>query len=449
VLLQLDKKWSMVDIGTFMIDQRAASATAGEKTYLFRVVCWLMAAALGLVGCSQSTAQSPNLTAKRGASSAPNLFAGVVARAPDAFYDSPQRVPDRPGMLLRSEPLKNASLPNNMRGWRILYTTSIDDKTPLVAAIATVFASNNPPAGPRPVIAWQHGTMGVVQRCAPSLLSAPMSGIPAVEQIAKAGWVIVATDYSFSKNGGPQPFLIGEAEARAALDSVRAARQMPELKLDSRTVVWGHSQGGHSALWTGIVGPRYSPDVSIVGVVAIAPPGDVLNLLSMSAPLDRRLGPYIAVAYSRFYPDISFEQSVHSTAQTAAREIAKLCGFIPQEDPRRIAALLKEFDGRALTTDTNSALYARLKQNTADERITAPLLVAQGVLDAVVPVSATNAYVIRRCAAGQQLEYWTFAGQDHSSIVQSGTPLSERLIMWTKARFANEPQINGCARMSY
>jgi pimeloyl-ACP methyl ester carboxylesterase len=282
----------------------------------------------------------------------------------------------------------------------------------------------------------------------PSLVSAPTMGIPAFDQVINAGWVVVATDYAFAEKNGPQPFIIGEAEARAALDSVRAARQMPELNLDSRTVVWGHSQGGHSALWTGIIGARYAPEIQIVGVVAIAPPGDILNLLTTSPPLERRLGPYIAIAYSRFYPDIKFEDAVRPEAQTAAREIAKLCGTIPRDDPKRIAELLKTFEGPALTTTSNPALYARLKQNTADQRIAAPLLIVQGVSDAVVPTGATNAYVAKRCAAGQRLEYWTFAGRDHSNIVQPNTPIADRLVAWTKARFANESQASGCTRMS-
>jgi len=38
----------------------------------------------------------------------------------------------------------------------------------------------------------------------------------------------------------------------------------------TRTVVWGHSQGGHASLWTGILRPRYAPDVAIVGLAGIA-----------------------------------------------------------------------------------------------------------------------------------------------------------------------------------
>ena len=375
---------------------------------------------------------------------------GITARAPDAFYDPPANVPDQPGILVRSEPLRHVTLPAGMLGWRILYTTTVDDTT-RATAVATVFAPIDGPAGPRPrpVITWEHGTTGVLQKCMPSLVSVPAAGIPAINQIVSAGWVIVATDYSFAEKGGPHPYLIGEGEARAALDSVRAARQMPELSLDERTVVWGHSQGGHSALWTGITGPRYAPDVKIIGIAAIAPAANIKDLLEMNPAADKRLGPYLALSYSRFYPDLKFETTLHPEALAAARDIINLCGFLPPEDPKRIAALTTTFDGPALATDTNTALASRLVQNTADKPIAAPLVIAQGLADMVVPPIATDNFVHQRCAAGQRLEYWTFRGRDHVGIVLPGTPLEAPLIAWTMARFANEPQASGCARKAF
>jgi pimeloyl-ACP methyl ester carboxylesterase len=371
--------------------------------------------------------------------------ASITAHAPEAFYDPPSDLSRQPGALLRSEPLKDVILPAGMRGWRILYATTVDDSTP-ATAVATVFAPTEPPAGPRPVIAWEHATTGLLQKCMPSLLSAPTEGIPGCDQIVMAGWVVVATDYSFAEKGGPHPYLIGEGEARATLDSVRAARQMSELTLDKRMVVWGHSQGGHAALWTGIVGPRYAPDLEILGVAAIAPAANIKNILAMNVEVDKRFGPYLALSYSRFYPDITFEQAVRPEALDAARQIVNLC---ESADPKRIEALAATFDGPALATSSNKALQARLEQNTADGPIQAPVVIAQGLSDIVVPPSATDAYVEERCSVGQRLEYWTFAGRDHGTIVQPGTPLEELLIRWTTARFANEPQASGCVHKSF
>jgi pimeloyl-ACP methyl ester carboxylesterase len=376
------------------------------------------------------------------------IRASITAHASDAFYDPPSDRSRQPGALLRSEPLKDVILPAGMRGWRILYATTVDDSTP-ATAVATVLAPTDPPAGRRPVIAWEHATTGLLQKCMPSLVSAPTELIPWCDRIAMAGWVVVATDYSFADKGGPHPYLIGEGEARAALDSVRAAQQMSELTLDKRMVVWGHSQGGHAALWTGIVGPRYAPDLEILGVAAIAPAANIKNILAMNVAIDKRFGPYLALAYSRFYPDITFEQALRPEALDAARQIVNLCDFVPPEDPERIEALAATFDGPALATSSNKALQARLEQNTADAPIKAALVIAQGLSDIVVPPSATNAYVEDRCSAGQRLEYWTFAGRDHFTIAQPGAPLEELLIRWTISRFANELPTSGCVHKSF
>ena len=142
-------------------------------------------------------------------------------------------------------------------------------------------------------------------------------------------------------------------------------------------------------------------------------------------------------------------QAVRPEALNAAREIVNLCDFVPPEDQERIAALAATFDGPALATCSNKALQARIEQNTPDGPIQASVAIAQGLSDIVVPPPATDAYVEERCAAGQRLEYWTFAGRDHLTIIQSGTPLEDLLIKWTTARFANEPAATGCVRKSF
>ena len=209
---------------------------AGLRSIGFAVLLVLLAGA----GCNRSKRASSESSA---APTPHGIRASITAHAPDAFYDPPSDMSLQPGALLRSEPFKDVILPAGMRGWRILYATTVDDSTP-ATAVATVFAPTDPPAGPRPVITWEHATTGLLQKCMPSLLSTPTKGIPERDRIVMAGWVVVATDYSFAEKGGPHPYLIGEGEARAALDSVRAARQMSELTLDKRMVVWGYSQGG-------------------------------------------------------------------------------------------------------------------------------------------------------------------------------------------------------------
>src|SRR5687768_15603138 len=65
-------------------------------------------------------------------------FAAAVAiwAAPDrpgAFYATPAKVPARPGSLMRSEPYLEG-VPDGVRAWRILYTTTRADGSPATAS---------------------------------------------------------------------------------------------------------------------------------------------------------------------------------------------------------------------------------------------------------------------------------------------------------------------------
>jgi pimeloyl-ACP methyl ester carboxylesterase len=174
------------------------------------------------------------------------------------------------------------------------------------------------------VIAWAHGTTGVASQCAPTLLPSRWNAdvIPGIDQLLARGWVIVATDYIGLGTPGPHPYLIGQGEARSVLDSVRAARQMPQLWLQRGTVVWGHSQGGHAALSAGILAPTYAPDVNVVGVAVLAPASDLKALVEeVKDTLEGRgLGAYILSAYSDIYPDVSFDHYVRPAARVLTSE---------------------------------------------------------------------------------------------------------------------------------
>src|SRR5262249_49329827 len=235
---------------------------------------------------------------------------------------------------------------------------------------------------------------------------------------------------------------------RAALDAAGGGGQLPGLTLAEGVVGWVSARGEHAAFGPGITAPRAARGLEVRGVAAIAPAANLKKILDMNVEMNKLFGPYLAQSYSRFYPDITFEQAVRPEALDAARQIVNLCDFVPRE-LERIKELVATFEGPALATSSNKALQARLEQNTPDGLMQAPVLIAQGLSDNVVQPSATDAYVEERCAAGQRLEYWTFAGRDHLTIIQLGTPLEDPLIKWTMARFANEPEATGCVRKSF
>lgn len=362
---------------------------------------------------------------------------------PGAFYEPPATLPARPGALLRQEAF-DRGVPAGAQAWRILYTTTASDGAATVAS-AIVVVTRRPHDGPRPVIAWTHGTTGVVAGCAPSLLDDPFANVPALQPLLDRGWIFVGTDYAGQGTKGPHPYLIGDGEARSALDSIRALRALPGVQAGDGTVVWGHSQGGHAALWTGILAPSYAPDVSILGVAAIAPATDLRSLVRavQHTAVGRILSSYLLHAYDDVYPDVRFDAYVSGLRRWLAGDIARRC-----LDGR--AALVSVVEsmlmGRSLfdADPTGGPFGEQLAHNTPDRPLGAPLLIAQGLADEVVLPEIQSRFVAGRCRAGQSLEYREYAGHDHLSVVAPDSPLTEDLLRWSQDRIDGVPAVAGC-----
>lgn len=378
------------------------------------------------------------------------LGLGLLYRAsppptPDAFYAAPVTIPAAPGRLLRHEPFTRV-VPSGATVWRILYTTMRADGQSAVAS-AIVLASAAPARAPRRVVAWNHGTTGVAPGCAPSVLPAPFPfdrTVPGVQALIDEGWVMVATDYVGLGTAGPHPYLIGEAEGRSALDAVRAARQLPGLSLADQTVVWGHSQGGHAALWTAILASGYAPDAQVIGVAAAAP-ATMLPAL-VDAAKDSTVGAimaaYVVEAYSAVYADVRFDEYIGPRRR--ARGMAARC----LSGPGSIVSVLTSLSLETpifRQAPTQGGLAMRLDQNVPRGPIEVPVFLAQGTLDDLVLPATQDAYVAERCAAGQAIDYRRYADRDHVGIVAADSPFVDDLVAWTRARFAGE---RGTARCS-
>lgn len=373
---------------------------------------------------------------------------GVVVQLdhprPDAFYAPPEEVPPEPGRLLAAEPFTR-QVPDGASAWRILYTTTREDGIPAVASGLVVTPDDA--AGPTPVVAWAHGTTGWAPGCAPSVLDEPWESgaLFVLDDVLDRGWTVVATDYVGLGTASPHPYLIGQGEGRSVLDSVRAARALAGPELDGRTVVWGHSQGGHAALWTGILAPDYAPELEVDGVAALAPAADVAALVRVveGSRLLTFFASYVAQAYSEVYDDVELDDYVRPGAQLVVREMAHRC-----LSERGIAVSV----GQSLLLDrpvwhrdpTTGPLGERLEQNVPTGRVEAPLLVAQGAADTLVTAQAQRAWVEDRCAAGQRLDYRTYEGRDHLGLVAADSPAVADLLAWTEARLAGEPAADTC-----
>ncbi len=122
--------------------------------------------------------------------------------------------------MLRVEAMPGA--PEGATAQRMLYVSIGLDGAPIAVSGVVIVPSAAASRG-RDVVAWAHPTTGVEVRCDPSLRSEFFDRIPGLRAILAQGRIVVATDYPGLGTAGPRPYLIGESEARAVLDSVRAA----------------------------------------------------------------------------------------------------------------------------------------------------------------------------------------------------------------------------------
>lgn len=368
---------------------------------------------------------------------------------PDKFYTYTGRLPEKNGALLRFEPYTK-NIPPNAKAWRILYTTTKADGAAGIAS-GVVVVPNPLPQGEIPVITWAHGTTGIMPGCAPSVLDEPFpagNGSHLLKEVLSQGWALVVTDYIGLGTQGPHPYLIGNGEAYSVLDSIRAAQQLKNLNLSKKTTIWGHSQGGHATLWSGILAPEYAPELEIIGTAALAPASDLPAFFEYSKDtiIERLIGAFVIDAYSQNYSDVNFNQEVRPEANILTRDISSRC----LSGKKTVLSVLEaEALGKNVFFDNplQGNLGQRIRENVPTKLISAPLFVAQGEADDLVSPEVQGNYIKERCLDGQKLEYKTYAGVDHLGLIGADSPLFIDLLGWTKDRQQNLQEENSCEKI--
>lgn len=384
-------------------------------------------------------------------------FGCTAPPRPDGFYIAPKRKKSavseesqsvrrrRPGDLLRSEPMPSP-LPG-AAAWKILYaSTGLDGEIIEVSGVV-IAPTRQAPIHGRNVVAWAHPTTGVARNCAPSILKGVFDTIPHLPALMALDDVVVATDYPGLGTSGPHPYLVGLSEGRAVLDSVRAAQQVEKVGANSRCAVWGHSQGGHAALFAGQLAKTYAPDLTLVGVAAIAPPTNLEQLLKDD--LDERAGKvivsYCLWSWSRVYRT-PLEDWVPAAVVPAIDRIAGDCVETEGEAfGAMVATVPIPSDYVSPDVFTNEKWRRLFAENRpGGVAAGAPLYVAQGTDDPVVRPTVTADFVAGLCRAGETVRYETFPGVAH---MKAGRVSASSAIQWMQSRFDGGRAPNTCPPM--
>jgi pimeloyl-ACP methyl ester carboxylesterase len=321
-----------------------------------------------------------------------------------------------------------------------MYVSS-DARGRSVAVTGVVFVpAGPPPKGGYPVVSWAHGTNGMANRCAPSLNPQTVLTATALNAMLALGWAVAATDYQGEGTPpGLLPFLVGDVAGRNVIDIVLAARHLPSAHVGKTYLVWGHSEGGQSALFAWRLATTYGSrsGVHMVGAVAGAPPSQLPTLYQFLATTPSRFYDYMMLAgfnvgYGNSAAPLSAVLTPKGTAllptlrQTCLASVASAVNASPfaelvKSNPLEVAAWKKLFMQNDAATFKSAGKV--------------PLLIVHGGADEIIPVATSALLSDHLCALGANLERWVYPTQSHGGVlIVSALDVGH----WIQARLAGE-----------
>jgi pimeloyl-ACP methyl ester carboxylesterase len=280
-------------------------------------------------------------------------------------------------------------------------------------------------------VVWGHGTTGLADQCAPSQNQAVFweEARLAVAELLSRGWTVAAPDYPGLGTPGPHPYLIGDSEGRAIIDSVKAARNL-DATLSTQYALDGHSQGGQGALFAGELAPGYDGPLELRGVATIAPASNVDQLAPL-IPGTPGQG-YLVMALAGL---ATVDPSVNPAtllAEPAERRAPVLLTGCLYEILDAYAPLTAEelLNGGRLPAVIVRKLAQR--DNPGQRASSAPILIVQGTADDAVPEFATDLLVEQLQQYSQPVQVVKIEGGTHDSAVIDSTVL---VADWIAGRF--------------
>jgi pimeloyl-ACP methyl ester carboxylesterase len=362
-------------------------------------------------------------------------FALVAAPAHAASFYTPNALPSKPGLMMKSKAVHGGNLPGGGKSHVIMYSSQAPSGD-IVAVTGIVTVPNGKaPKGGFPVVSWAHGTTGIADSCAPSMDAGQPPTNTYVKNFraettewVKEGFAVAQTDYQGLGTPGMHPYLIGMSEGRSVVDIVRAAHGL-DGRVGKRWLAIGHSQGGHAALWAAAIGPAYAPKLKLVGGVGLAPAS---HIGEQAEAIEKVAGnpfgglPALIIAAALEAGGIDYHVALSDKAVALYPQIEQVCLDKLSADDSWGGLALNEIFREGY--DTQPVLDIVSGNDPEDLTIKVPLFIAQGKADTTVFPTFTDQTVADLKGRGTKVTYKQYDGINHTSIPQASVKDTDKFI---------------------
>ncbi|MRH88163.1 alpha/beta hydrolase [Nocardia sp. SYP-A9097] len=287
----------------------------------------------------------------------------------------------------------------------IRYQSTSPAGKPIEVSGAVFVPKGVAPAGGWPVVAFAHGTSGVVSACAPTNSPTLFGSAPAVEQLLAGQRAVVMTNYQGLDGPGAAPYADSQSSGYDVLNSVRAAHATG-LALGAETVLVGASQGGRAAESASETAKSYAPELNIRGVLLLSPALKIeftepVRTGGLNVPEQYLILPYLVEAVRYHDPGYSYDRVLHGDLLTAAPHLESKCSGELTADDISLGLAATPAEVR-FVDDAAAQPFSDLQSRTnLPKSATAlPTYIVRGDADKLVSTAWSTAAITEMCALG-------------------------------------------------